>query len=83
MRLRAGALRLLASRLELSIVHTLREHAGSDTWQCPAADEFLRQVDRFSAELFDAADDLRRKAARLDQQAAEREQELLREHGLL
>jgi hypothetical protein len=77
LRLRAGALRRLAHQLEHSGVHTLRALAGADTWQCPAADEYVRQVDRFSAELLDAADDLRRKAAHLDQQATEREHDLL------
>ncbi len=73
LRNRAWGARALALRLESASLLALDRHAGTDTWQCPAADEFFLTVVDFQHRLLGAADDLRWEALRLEQQAEEQE----------
>jgi hypothetical protein len=65
----AGDLRALASRLDHSHLHELTRLAGERTWVGPTASELQAAVSAGRHDLEGAADDLRRQAAVLDQEA--------------
>ena len=70
---RALELRAVAARLERAPLLALHGAAGPDTWQCPAADEFLLSIAQYQARLLDAADDLVWQAIVLDRMAEDQE----------
>lgn len=70
LRRRAARLRALAARLDAALVHRAHLHAGHDTWRGPVATHCLDELHRVRHRLGDAADDLRREAARLEATAA-------------
>ena len=73
LRHRAWAARAMAERLESAPLLTLDRFAGAETWQCPAADEFLLAISLFRHQILGAADDLRWEAQQLDRRAAQEE----------
>lgn len=73
LRNRASGARAIAARLDAAPLLSLDGYAGSDTWRCPAADEFLVTVIQYQQRLLGAAEDLRWQALLLDQWAEEQE----------
>jgi hypothetical protein len=55
---RAEACRQLAHRLDGAALFDLHHYSGDLTWDCPAADEFDRQLSAYCGTLQDAIDAL-------------------------
>ncbi len=70
---RAWGARAVAARLESAPLLSLDAYAGADTWQCPAADEFLLCVSHYQSQLLGATENLRWQAVVLERQADEHE----------
>jgi len=71
LRLRAANLRHLAAAIERSVVMTLDEVAGDDTWSSPRARLCETMLARNLQQLHQAADDLRDTAFRMLARAGE------------
>ena len=69
----ADALRAIAAGLDRSAIHDLTRLAGHDTWVGPTAARLEEAVRTARQELSAAADDLRREASLLDQEASDLE----------
>jgi hypothetical protein len=67
----ADALRALAAGLDQSVIHDLAHLAGDRTWVGPAASRLEQAVRAARYQLHEAAGDLRRVAAVLDQEATD------------
>jgi len=74
----ADALRAGAAGLDRSAVHDLPRLAGDRTWVGPAAARVDQAVRTAGHELAAVADDLRRQASRLDQEASDLERAAIR-----
>lgn len=73
LRNRASGLRAVATRLEVAPLLSLDGAAGTDTWQCPLADEFVLSVVQYQMRLLGAAENLLWQAILLDRLAEEHE----------
>lgn len=75
LRRRAHVLRVLADRIEATPAMSLDAHAGPDTWRTPRGDLCCWILGANQTQAHRAADDLRWNAHRLDERAAEIENE--------
>lgn len=73
LRNRAWRVRAIAQHLDSAPLLSLDVYAGTDTWQCAAADEFLLAIMSFQDQVLGAAEDLRWQAWDLEQRAERQE----------
>ncbi|MDQ1424574.1 MAG: hypothetical protein QOD72_2072 [Acidimicrobiaceae bacterium] len=71
LRRRAGSLRVLAARIERSVLHDAVHVGGDLVWRGPAADDYRLACQRGESLLADAAAGLRRAAHLVEQTALE------------
>lgn len=73
LRNRAWGARAIAARLDSAPVLSLERFCGTDTWQCPAADEFFLTILMYQQRLLGAVEDLRWQALVLERRAEDLE----------